>query len=76
MQLHQFRTDGQVDVTELGARDMPAAKITALALVARPEVTGVYRIKFVDAEYDRDCFDTYHLPAQPELGALMFAGVA
>lgn len=76
MQLHQFRTDGEIDVTELRTRDMAAAKLTALELVAHPASSGVYRIKFVDAEYDRDCFDTYHVPAEPALGSLVFAGVA
>jgi hypothetical protein len=76
MQLHQFRTDGQIDVTELHLRDVAEAKFTALSLVAYPAQSGVFRIQFVDAEYDRVCWDSYAAFEAPRVGALAFAGVA
>lgn len=76
MQLHQHRTDGQIDATELSTRDMAAAKLTALSLVARPAVSGVYRIRFVDAEYDRTVFDTYNVAPELAVGTLVFAGAS
>ena len=75
MQLHQFRTDGEIDVTELDTQDVQAAKFTALSLVAYPAASGIYRAQFVDAEYGRIAWDTY-AAAVPALGALAFAGVA
>lgn len=76
MELHQFRTDGEKDITELSLGDVEGAKRTALDLVSDPQTTGVYRIQFRDAQYDRTCWDTYHLAAAPLVGAVVFAGIA
>ena len=76
MELHQHRIDGHVDVTELRLSDVAASKRTALGLVANPLESGVYRIRFVDGEYERTAWDTHNLPETPRLGALMFAGAS
>jgi hypothetical protein len=76
MQLHQYRTDGHLDVTELSLTDVAASKFTALSLVANPRESGVYRVKFVDAEYDRTSWDSYHAAAPVALGTVVFAGAS
>jgi hypothetical protein len=76
MELHQFRTDGDIDIDELRTLDMDGAKTTALAIVADSKLTGVYRIQFRDAQYDRTCWDTDDLPVAPPVGAVVFAGAS
>ena len=76
MKLVQFRTDGALDITDLRLDNVAASKLTALELVACPSASGVYRVQFVDAEYDRVAWDSYAAAEAPRLGALAFAGAS
>lgn len=78
MELHQFRTDGSKDISDMGSHAVTqGAKRVALDIVTYPNASGVYRIQFVDSEYDRVLWDTYH-PATPApaFGAVVFAGAS
>jgi hypothetical protein len=76
VELHQFRTDGEIDVTLLSLSDVQAAKFTALSLVAYPSASGIYRAQFVDEFYGRIAWDSYAALDEPRVGDLMFAGAS